>query len=99
MEAAARPLKVPKGCTEAPVAAGEALWARKAGAFRCSTSACRGGRPAAVMEAAARGLEPLKVPKGSFESLQKLAGPARRQLRSLQEKLSGPAWRVLRCCA
>ena len=63
-----------KACTEASVAAGEALWACKAGAFRCSTSACRGGRPAAVMEAAARGLEPLKVPKGSFESLQKLLG-------------------------
>ena len=53
------------------MAAGEAFWGCKAGAFRCSTSACRGGRPAAVMEAAARGLEPLKVPKGSFESLQK----------------------------
>ena len=42
------------------------------------------------MEAVARHL---KVPKGSFESLQKsFLG------RSLQEKLSGPVWRVLRCC-
>ena len=68
------------------MAAGEAFWGCKAGAFRCSTSACRGGGgwsgQAAAVEAAARGLEPLK----------------RRQLRSLQEKLSGPAWRVLRCC-
>ena len=44
------------------------------------------------MEAAARGLEPLKVPKSSFESLQKR--PARR-LRWLREKLCGPARRVL----
>ena len=50
------------------------------------------------MEAAARGLEPRKVPKGSFESQKKSLLP-RRQLRSLQEKLSGPAWRVLRRCS
>ena len=60
------------------------------------------------MEAAARGLEPLKVPKGSFESLQKsLLGlhggsngscseafeGAKGQFRKPTKKLAGPARR------
>ena len=98
MEAAARALKVPKGSFES-------LQKSLLGLHGGSNGSCSEGfegakgqfrkptkKPctAAVMEAAAR---PLKVPKGSFESLQKsFLG------RSLQEKLSGPAWRVLRCC-
>ena len=63
---------------------------------------------AAAVEAAARGLEPLKVPKGSFESLQKsLLGlhggsngscseafeGAKGQFRKPTKKLAGPARR------
>ena len=92
MEAAARPVKVPKGsfeslqksllglhggrngsCSEAFEGAKQRAVSK---AYKKACWACT----AAVMEAAARGLEPLKVPKGSFESLQKsYAGPARRQ--------------------
>ena len=79
-----------KACTEASVAAGEALWACKAGAFRCSTSACRGGRPAVVMEAAARG-QFRKPPKTLLGLLGGSLGRCRRSFLGLHGGCLGAA--------
>ena len=116
MEAAARPLKVPKGSFESLQksvlglhggsngSCSEAFEGAK-GQFRKPTKKACWACTAAVMEAAAR---PLKVPKGSFESLQKsLLGlhggsngscseafeGAKGQLRKPTKKLAGPARR------
>ena len=116
MEAAAEGLKVPKGSFESLQksllglhggsrgSCSEALEGAK-GQFRKPTKKACWACTAAVMEAAAGGL---KVPKGSFESLQKsLLGlhggsngscsggfeGAKRQFRKPTKKLAGPARR------
>ena len=120
MEAAARPLKVPKGSFESLQKSLLSLHggsngscSEGFGAFegRCQRAVSKAYKKAcwactaAVMEAAAR---PLKVPKGSFESLQKsLLGlhggsngscseafeGAKGQFRKPTKKLAGPARR------